>query len=367
MKMDPNEWRLVMAGAIPPMDTQTIWHAGAIAVSEGAIPNTLYIDWPNAPLVGCGFHQEIEKEVDLQFCEEEGILVARRQIGGGAVYLDGGQIFYHVVLHKDTPGIPKVVAEFYKFLLQAPIKAYNELGIPAVYKPVNDIIVDQRKISGNGAGVIEDAWVLCGNLILTFDYDTMVKVLKVPSEKFRDKLANSLREWITTIEREVGYVPSTDKCVDLIVKNFGETLKAKFTPDELTPREKELTDELNALYKTKERLFMPIRRHPNMERGRVVKVTGGVYVNESTYKSPGGLIRVTSEVKDGIIRDIMISGDFWFIPQESLPGLEEALTGLSLDEATLLRGIEGFYQENDIESPGTTPADFVKTILQSQE
>jgi len=360
--MGVEKWRLVNAGSLPPLETQTIWHAGAIAVSEGVAPNTIFIDWPKTPLVGCGFHQEIEKEVDLDYCQRHNILVARRQIGGGAVYLNDGQIFYHVVVHKKTPSIPPNVADFYKVLLQAPIKTYRDLGIPAEYRPINDIKVGERKISGNGAGLIEDAMVLCGNLILTFDYDTMVKVLRVPEEKFRDKLVKSLRDWVTTVERELSRVPKREDCINLLVKNFEGTLNIELVPEQLTDREKILIKELNAIYQTDQWLYMPAYRHPELTQHRGVKVAEGVYVVEAMHKAPGGLIRVTLEVVEKRIRDILISGDFWFIPQQSLAELEKRLVGLDFDENDLLKSVNKFYRNYHIETPGVTPRDFVKSI-----
>ena len=84
-------------------------------------------------------------------------------------------------------------------------EAYADLGVPARYRPVNDVITAAgRKISGTGAAEIGDFVVLVGNLIADFDYDTMVRVLRVPDEKFRDKVFQSMRENLTTLRRETG-------------------------------------------------------------------------------------------------------------------------------------------------------------------
>ena len=65
--------------------------------------------------------------------------------------------------------------------------------MPAEYKPVNDIIANGRKVSGNGAAEINDMVVLVGNFILEFaNYETMSKSLRVPDEKFRDKVFETL-------------------------------------------------------------------------------------------------------------------------------------------------------------------------------
>ncbi len=361
--MTADEWRLVNMGPLSPLETQTIWHAGAIALSEGVTPNTLFIDWTAAPLVGCGFHQEIEKEVDLEYCQKNSILVARRSIGGGAVYLDKGQIFYHLVIHKDTPDIPLDLSAFYELLLRAPVKTYRDLGIPAHYRPVNDIIANGRKISGNGGGLIQDAKVLCGNLILTFDYDKMAKVLRVPSQKFKDRLAKSLREWVTTIERELGYLPERSEVVNQLVQNYEETLKVKLIPGELTQREKELIKELNSLYHEEEWLFMTQRRHPQLTNTGAVKIREGTYLTEAEFKAPGGLVRVTLEIAENKIHDIMLSGDFWIVPESKLAELEKVLLDLEVKKTTLLRAVQRFYLKENVQAPGLTPEDIVQAII----
>ncbi|MAF32549.1 MAG: hypothetical protein CL941_01035 [Desulfobacter sp.] len=147
---------------------------------------------PASPYVCIGYHQDVTHEVDLNFCAANDIPVFRREVGGGAVYLDGDQLVFHVVFKEDNPVIPATKKAFYQKFLQPVVNVYRRIGIPAVYKPVNDIIVNTRKISGTGVGEIGDSIVFVGNLILDFNYETMARILKVPDEKFRDKVQKTL-------------------------------------------------------------------------------------------------------------------------------------------------------------------------------
>jgi hypothetical protein len=67
-------------------------------------------------------------------------------------------------------------------------------------------------------------------------------------------------------------------------------------------------------------------------------------------------IRAVVEVREDIIANVSLSGDFFFYPQESFADLEDALSGVELGdvEQTLAR----FYEERDIESPGVAPHNF---------
>ena len=76
------------------------------------------------------------------------------------------------------------------------------------------------KIAGTGAATIGDYVILVGNLIADFNYNTMVRVLKVPDEKFRGKVFQSMRENLTTLKRELGQMPTWDEMAEPLLKRF---------------------------------------------------------------------------------------------------------------------------------------------------
>jgi hypothetical protein len=87
------------------------------------------------------------------------------------------------------------------------------------------------------------------------------------------------------------------------------------------------------------------------------------YIGEASHKAPGGLVRVLVETKDDKIEDIMITGDFCFIPPDHVRSIEKDLRGENLSRETLVDRIDCFYQEHNIESPGMTAEDVTDTIL----
>ena len=78
-------------GRVPWLDSQLIYHAMPGAQEEGLI-----LLAPAEPYVCIGYHQDARQEVDLDVCRERQIPVFRREVGGGAVYLDGNQLFYQL-------------------------------------------------------------------------------------------------------------------------------------------------------------------------------------------------------------------------------------------------------------------------------
>lgn len=195
-------WRLLDLGRVEPLKAQTFYEAVAHAVDLGRAPNTIILVQPSKPYVCIGFHQAIESELDLEYCRENNLRIIRRGQGGGAVYLDDGQLFCQVIARKTSPSIPRSTESLFEKMLEVTVYVYRMLGLNAVYKPINDVTVNEKKISGNGAGDYgENTVILVGNIILRLNYEGMCRVLKVPSEKFRDKIAKSMKEWVTSIER----------------------------------------------------------------------------------------------------------------------------------------------------------------------
>jgi len=368
-------WRLLDLGDTDSLDTQVIYEAVARARAKDLIPDTIIFCSPKAPIVCIGYHQELEKEVNIDYCKENNIPIVRRILGGGAVYLDVNQLFYQIIVSEKTKDIPLSINKLFSTLLKAPIQTYNDLGIPAIFKPINDIEVRGKKISGNGAGKFENVSILTGNLILDFNFDEMVKILKVPNEKFRDKLAQSLRERLTTIKNELNTVPTKRKLKELLKTNFEKTLNINLELSKIIDVEQQYMGDLRAKYTSEKWLYGPKLRHTGLLENfdkfakieRTVKISGTLYLGEAVYKSPGGLIRVTLEIENDIIKDLLISGDFWLFPAKKLSELEKELVGVKISRDELIEVINSFFEKNTIQSPGTTVEDFVKTILMVKE
>lgn len=338
-------------GSVLWTDSQLIYHALPRLQREA-----LVLLSPASPYVCIGYHQDLEREVDVEFCQAHDIPIFRREVGGGGVYLDGDQLFYQLVIHKDNPLAPADKASFYQKFLQPPIETYREIGIPAEYKPVNDIVTQKRKISGNGAAEIGEYLILVGNLILGFNYEMMSRVLRVPDEKFRDKVYKSMRENLTTIKRELGEVPSRELLTTSLARNFEKILG----PLPRADLDEELQNEVTRLVPEflKEEWLHKIGRRIE---GRRVRIAAGVDVKHLVHKAPGGLIRGDVEVTDGVITSLALSGDFFFYPADKLTELSETLIGKK--EAEVEEMIARFYEEHGVESPGVEPADFAKVVI----
>lgn len=85
------------------------------------------------------------------------------------------------------------------------------------------------------------------------------------------------------------------------------------------------------------------------------------------HKSKGGLIRSFVKVEDGLIKEITISGDFFLFPEEAIFQILEQLKGTPAKREEILENIENTYEKENIQSPGTAPADFTESIMKAVE
>jgi lipoate---protein ligase len=340
-------------GKLPEQRSMLIFHVLARMGIE-----SLVIVSPQAPLVSIGYFQDAEKEVDIPYCRGSGIPFMRREIGGGATYLDENQIFYQLIWRRDNPRFPKALQETFEWFSEAPVETYRTFGIEAEYRAINDIVTKEgRKISGEGGGDIGECMVFVGGILLDFDYNAMTKILKVPDEKFRDKVFKTMEENLTTMKRELGTVPPREEVVAVLKERF-EKKVGRLTQSSLNSQILKKMNQLELWMTSEEFLYKKTPKIP-----KAVKIREGVEVFYGLHKARGGLIRTASEISENKIEDIAISGDFTFYPKECLPGLEDSLKKVPLEGNGIIEKVDSYYHEKEIESPGVESKDFAETIL----
>jgi lipoate-protein ligase A len=313
---------------------------------------------PQTPIISVGYFQDAAAEIDINYCAANDLPVFRREIGGGGVYLDANQIFYHVILHRDNPLASRRISELYKTLSAPAIETYRELEIETQFRPVNDIVtVDgQRKIAGEGAGDIGPCVVFVGSIMLDFDYDTMARVINVPDEKFRDKIHKSIKEHVTTVYKETGKRPTRAQVREILKRKFAAIL-GEFEPAQLTPELIAKRDEVTARMMDEAFLYKRTMKKPG-----ALTIRSGVEFIMGMHKAPGGLIRTASEVKGNVIEDVAISGDFTLLPLQGLPVIEDGIKGAERTRGEIGARIDRVVAEEGLQIPGVSVEDMLLAL-----
>lgn len=262
-----------------------------------------FILWQNEPSVIIGKNQNTLQEISPQFIEENGIHVARRVSGGGAVYHDFGNLNFTFITKVDD--MSKV--NFTKYV-QPIVDALEELGIQAKASGRNDIHIGDKKISGNAQRQANGRLMHHGTLIFDVNIEDMVSALNVADEKFISKAAKSVRSRVTNIKE---HLPE-----GTTLETFWSSLHRILSRNEkdaeiiLTEEQKkEIQREADTRFSTKEWIY-----------GVSPEFT---YTNRKRFD--GGTLEAFVDVQNGRINTIRFIGDYLGI--NDIYDIEEALKG----------------------------------------
>jgi lipoate-protein ligase A len=214
--------------------------------SRGASPNTIRLYRWKPSAVSIGYFQILEQEVDVEACRRLGVDIVRRMTGGGAVYhAYEGEVTYSVIVDEGHPNIPHDIIKSYEVICGGVVEALNMLGLKAAFRPINDIDVGGRKISGNAQTRRWGVVLQHGTILVDADVRTMFTVLRVSKEKISDKLIKSAEERVTTIRRELGRCLSFEEVADALKEAFPRALGVEVYQGLLSGEERSLAERLS--------------------------------------------------------------------------------------------------------------------------
>ena len=262
--------------------------------------------WQNEPTVVIGKNQNAFAEVDLEPLRRNGVHLARRITGGGAVYHDLGNVnFSFISAQSGETGL-----DFAKFT--APIlKALATLGVRADLSGRNDLLLDGQKFSGNAQYSAGGRTLHHGTLLFDADLTALSRYLRPDEGKLASKGIKSVRSRVTNLAPYLQISATTGEFISLLAR----FLREEYTPEEPPVPQNAEIDALFARNASKEWLFP--------ERALVAG-----YTLREKKRFPFGSVEITLSMYNDIVYDAMIRGDFF--GQTPIEELERALCGKTL-------------------------------------
>jgi len=151
--------------------------------------------WRNANTVVIGRAQNPWKECNTRRMEEDGVTLARRSSGGGAVFHDLGNSCFTFMAGK--PGYDKSIST------AIVLDALKLLGVNAVASGRNDLLVatqdGDRKVSGSAYRETHDRGFHHGTLLLDADLSRLANYLNPDPKKLAAKGISSVRSRVANL------------------------------------------------------------------------------------------------------------------------------------------------------------------------
>jgi len=359
--MPGREWRLLEL-KLSSYARAALYMPTVLALKEeGKIPNTFAWISFEKPSTCLFYYNDPVQEVDLKFCREQGIEVGRRDTGGAPYWMDPGTILFVLCFdRRDVPGFPEKIPEAYRFLIDGSAQAvFRRFHIPAVFRPLNDLEVQGRKIAGHTLTFSGNACRWAGGpQVLKPRMELMSRALKPSPEKFADKEAKTMEARVTSFEELLGWPPSFEEVKEAYISGLEEELRVVFYPGELTAEEKAMMAE------REKRDFSEAWIMAMSEERKFGSIPPGVQRGEHVVKVPQGpLIRAVVLVRGERIFNISLTGSIHCVPVEIVEQMEAALKGSAATEEGIGEVVHSFFQKPMVQIAGAKPEDFIHTIM----
>ena len=153
----------------------------------------IFLLWNVRPTVMIGRHQITSYEIDQEYVSNNNIEVVRRNSGGGAVYTDMGCLQFSFITNTTNHSniFDKHVSKI--------IHALASSGINASFTGRNDIVVDDKKISGNAEYIYKDRMVIHGTILFDSNLDHLYGSLTPDKSKLIKHAVKSTKSRVMNI------------------------------------------------------------------------------------------------------------------------------------------------------------------------
>ena len=293
-----------------------------LAAEEYVLKNftdDVFMLWRNGPSIIVGKHQNTLAEINAGYVREKDIKVVRRLSGGGAVFHDLGNLnFTFIVSGEDGQQVG-----FRKFTRPI-IEVLQKLGVEARFEGRNDLTIDGRKFSGNAEHIYQNRTLHHGTLLFSSHIPDLSEALKANPLKFTDKAIKSVRARVTNISEHLpqpmDVLEFRSRVMDHIREMYADSRLYEYTENDIQAIE----DLRDSKYSQWSWNFGYSPRY-SFEKG---------------IRTQGGNLEFHMNVRQGLIQDIRIFGDF-FHRYDTEP-VEKALVGVRHDHEAIREALSGF-------------------------
>lgn len=263
--------------------------------------------WQVEPSVIFGRNQLIENEVNLEFCQKHHIQTYRRKSGGGCVYADMNNVMFSYITNEEQVGFT-----FNRYINMV-VLMLQRLGVDASPSGRNDVMIGNKKVSGNAFYKIPGHSIVHGTMLYDTDMLNMAGAITPPDTKMISKGIKSIHQRVDFLKNHIG----------ISLPEFKDFVHRQLCDDDLTLGEEDIheIETIEREYLSDEFIYGKNPRYTLIKKRRIEGV---------------GDFEACIELKNNIIRSVNLMGDF-FLVGDLDQGLLNKLRDVPLDAGALNR------------------------------
>ncbi len=297
----------------------------------------IFMLWRNDNTIVVGRNQNTLSEINYEYVREHDIRVVRRMSGGGAVFHDMGNINFTFIVNSGDD-----FSNYQKFT-EPVISFLKSLGADARLRGRNDLVIEDRKISGNAQYMYKNRVLHHGTLLYSAEQSQIADALRVSEDKIKTKGIKSIRSRVTNIKPYLSEPLSPEEFIrrfaDFVTKNTSDCQYYDLSVHEADIRrlrdEKYATWDWNFGYSP-------------------------TYAFTRRQRFPFGGVEVHMDIgEQSVIKSVKLFGDFF--SKEPLEGLEAALSGVRHEPEAISAALSGLEVSDYIQ--GMTQEEFIKLLF----
>jgi len=265
--------------------------------------------WQNSSTIVIGKYQNTYSQINTDYVRENGIKVARRLSGGGAVYHDMGNLNYTFIT--DAESMEGLNMQLF---CRPVVRTLERLGVPAQINGRNDITIDGKKFSGNSQYVKSNRVMHHGTILFDADLSAVGKALQVDESKIQSKGIRSVRSRVTNVRP---YLPDDSITLPAFRQLLLEEMLTGFDAEEQVLSEADIA-KINTLREKYASWEWNYGRSPEFTVRRSRRFEGC------------GQLDVCLTAEGGTVSDVTFYGDYFSFKEPEL--LSQKLIGLCLSE-----------------------------------
>ena len=187
-------------------------------------PTLRFWEWSEAALI-LGSNQVLANEVDVDLAQDLGFVVARRMSGGGTMIVEPGRTVTYSLYAPQSLVSGLSLVESFAFFDAWAVDCLRKLGVPADYRPINDIVSPLGKIGG--AAQARRRGSVLHHTVIAYAMDTALvpRLIRIGRDPLSARGVRSAEKVVSPLDRWLTL--GRDQIVSALATCFTETHAAR--------------------------------------------------------------------------------------------------------------------------------------------